>query len=142
MLSKTRKHFDRGTPLYRCWQNMKQRCTNSKTDFYANYGGRGIKVCKQWHNWFTFKAWALKSGYKKGLTIDRINPNGNYKPSNCKWSTQKEQANNKTNHRIVIYKGKKIKFNDLARLAVCSYDSFRLRLFRLKWDVERALTTS
>jgi len=83
-------------PLYSVWQNMKTRCYNPKTWNYKNYGGRGIKVCDEWRNDFkAFYDWAVNDGYSDGLSIDRRNNDGNYEPSNCKWSTAKEQANNR-----------------------------------------------
>ncbi len=75
---------------------MRQRCRNPKTDSYPNYGGRGITVCDEWMNNFEpFYSWAMQSGYSQGLTIDRINVDGNYCPENCRWATYKEQAMNK-----------------------------------------------
>jgi len=67
--------------------------------YYYRYGGRGIKVCKEWQKFTVFYKWALESGYQDNLTIDRINNDGNYEPKNCRWSTPKEQAANRTNNR-------------------------------------------
>ena len=76
---------------------MKSRCTNKNDPDYKKwYGSRGIKVCDEWQNDFLkFYNWAINNGYKDNLSIDRINVNGNYEPSNCKWATDIEQANNR-----------------------------------------------
>jgi len=82
--------------LYTTWKNMISRCTNPNHVGYKNYGGRGITVCDEWINSLeSFYKWAMNNGYEEGLTIDRINNDGNYEPSNCRWATYKQQANNK-----------------------------------------------
>lgn len=96
------------TRLYRIWRGMKQRCKCESQASYKNYGGRGITVCDEWENDFkTFYDWAMVNGYKDNLTIDRKDVNGNYEPSNCKWATYKEQANNRRNRRVEKYRESK-----------------------------------
>lgn len=88
------------------YHDMMRRCYCSSRKNYAIYGARGIKVCKAWRDSFEcFKEWALCNGYANNLTIDRINVNKWYTPSNCRWVTQKTQCNNKRNNRLITYKG-------------------------------------
>lgn len=90
------KHGHSRTALYKTWKDMKRRCENETRKEYRNYGGRGITVCDEWkHDFQAFHDWAMANGYSDELTIDRINVNGNYEPSNCRWATQKMQSNNK-----------------------------------------------
>ena len=92
--------------LYTIYTNMKARCYNVDSPNYKNYGGRGIIICKEWLNDYTlFKTWSLNNGYNDDLTIDRINVNGNYEPSNCRWVDIKTQCNNKRNTIYITYNG-------------------------------------
>ena len=90
------KHGGYGTRLYTIWTDMKQRCTNPHSDNYKYYGGKGIKMCKEWSDDFAiFKNWALLNGYENHLTIDRISSAGDYQPENCRWVTKAENNRNK-----------------------------------------------
>jgi len=83
-------------PLYLKWHHMKQRCYLKTWARYSDWGGRGIVVCDEWKNDFmAFYNWAMNNGYENGLQIDRINNDGNYEPSNCRFVTAKENANNR-----------------------------------------------
>lgn len=97
-------HGGSGTRLYSIWKGVRNRCFYLNSKNYERYGGRGITVCEEWKdNFVNFRDWSLSNGYKEGLTIDRIDNNGNYEPSNCKWSTNKEQQNNKENNVLITY---------------------------------------
>lgn len=90
-----RFHGESGTRLYKIHDNIKTRCTNHNTPSFHLYGGRGVEVCAEWlEDFFKFKEWAINSGYNDTLSIDRIDPNGNYSPSNCRWVTNNIQAQN------------------------------------------------
>lgn len=105
IITKNTKHnlYKENKRIFDVWNNMIQRCENPKNLNYKNYGGRGIKVCDEWHNLKKFIQWANSSGYearnkndrRNVLSIERINVNGNYEPSNCKWIPFKEQNKNK-----------------------------------------------
>jgi hypothetical protein len=88
-------HGQTGTRLYHCWTSMLQRCSNPKAQGYKNYGGRGIRVCKDWEVFDVFAAWAQANGYQDELTIDREHTDGNYEPANCRWATYSQQAQNR-----------------------------------------------
>ena len=92
--------------IYKIYNDMKKRCYNKKSKSYKNYGERGIVICKEWLNDFmNFYNWSMENGYADNLSIDRINVDGDYEPSNCRWATQKEQANNTRRNRYLTYKG-------------------------------------
>lgn len=103
------KHGLSNSRLWRCYHNMRTRCYWTRSKEYKYYGERGIKVCDEWINpetgFETFYAWAMKNGYKEDLTLDRINTNGNYEPSNCRWVDLYTQANNKRTTRYVSVNG-------------------------------------
>ena len=119
-------HGKRYTRLYKIWINIKDRVLNPKNKRYNDYGGRGITICDDWKNDFIpFYNWAMSNGYEenKGLSIDRIDNDGNYKPSNCRWTTktiqsrnQRIRKNNKSGYRGVHFNKKLGKY--LAKLCV------------------------
>lgn len=103
---KIKTHGLSKTRIYAIWADMKDRCYNSKNRAYKHYGNRGIIVFEDWKNDFmAFYNWSMSNGYTDKLTIDRIDVNGNYEPNNCRWVTQKEQANNKRNSREITLFG-------------------------------------
>lgn len=93
--------------LYRIWEHMKDRCYNENAKVYKHYGGRGITICDEWHDFKNFYDWAMTHGYNDDLTIDRINVNGNYEPGNCRWVDWNVQANNTRRNVIVEIKTEK-----------------------------------
>lgn len=89
--------------LYKIWAGMKQRCENPNNSSYKDWGGRGITVCDEWHDFSCFQTWAIKNGYTDLLSIDRIDVNKGYSPENCRWASKTEQMNNqRTNVHITI----------------------------------------
>jgi hypothetical protein len=99
---------------YNVWSGMKERCNNPKSKDYKHYGGRGIKVCDEWLNDFqAFYDWSMANGYRDDLSIDRIDVNGNYEPSNCRWATSKEQANNRRKPKEFPIAVTERRFNDV-----------------------------
>jgi hypothetical protein len=95
MLEAVTTHGVSKTRLYSIWSGMMERCGNKASQAYKDYGGRGIKVCPEWHDILAFKDWAENNGYDPNLQIDRRNNDGNYAPENCRWVTPLTNANNK-----------------------------------------------
>lgn len=119
-------HGMTNTRLYRIWNGMKDRCRNKNAPEYNNYGGRGIRVCQEWlDDFMNFYNWAMSNGYADDLTIDRKDNNGNYEPSNCRWATQKEQANNTRKNLYVLYYGEKMTIAELADITGRKYGFIR-----------------
>ena len=133
------RHGLRKTRLYGIHNGLLQRCYNPSRPKYKNYGGRGITVCEEWRNNFkAFYDWAMANGYADGLTIDRINNDGNYEPSNCRWVKIKEQAYNKTTSNFITYKGETKTIAEWAQEYGIKYGTL---FYRIKngWDIEEAL---
>lgn len=144
LLKSRKRHGLNKHPLAYVLQAMKQRCYNQAHPEYHNYGARGISVCDEWkdslHGVENFVNWALQNGYKTGLSIDRIDVNGDYCPENCRWATAEEQTLNRRNTKIVEYKGETKPLIVLCRELGVDYDMITKRL-RLGWSVEKALET-
>lgn len=128
---RSKTHGKSRTRIYGIWGNIKRRCTKENNPAYKDYGGRGIKMCKEWMNSFeTFYEWAISNGYDKSLTIDRIDNNGDYSPENCRWVTQKVQANNTRSNHIITYNGKSMTMSQWAEYLGVNYGTMRDRRYR------------
>ncbi len=136
---KTVKHGKRNTKLFNRWCLMRKRCNSSNDRFYKDYGGRGIKVCDEWNNSFQqFYDWAMANGYDDSLTIDRIDNDGNYEPSNCRWVTMKVQSNNTRKTRHITYQGKTMTITEWAELTGIARYNICSRL-ELGWPIGEVL---
>lgn len=120
---------------------MKTRCYNTNSPTYKNYGGRGIKVCDEWVNNFeAFYKWSMENGYKDGLQIDRIDNDGDYGPSNCRWVTSKENYNNRRTSRFVTINGETKTIAQWCEIYNIKDNVVRARISR-GWDEVKAITT-
>lgn len=127
--------------LYTIWCGMNSRCYSPSATEYENYGGRGITVCNEWRNDFlVFREWALKNGYTQTLTIDRIDNDGNYEPSNCRWIALKDQMNNKRNNHIIEYAGQSKTITEWAEQLGIHRKTLSDRINRYHWPINKALS--
>lgn len=142
--NKTIKYITHGqsrTRLYTIWCDMKQRCLNKNQQVFKYYGERKISICDEWKNNFnSFYDWAMKNGYTDDLTIDRIDVNGNYEPSNCRWATMQQQRRN-TRKNVFV------EINDVKKVLIdwCSdykikYTTVLSRIYK-GWEIVTAITT-
>lgn len=140
-----RKYFDEygcSSRLYNSWKHMKERCYDTNCKDFIHYGARGITVCESWKTDFlAFKSWALANGYKQGLTIERIDYNGNYEPSNCKWATRREQNNNRRNLHLLTFNGETKTLTEWSNITGIKAPTLYMRLKVYGWSVEKTLTT-
>lgn len=137
---KPTKHGMCKTELYARWAAMKSRCSSKNKRTYKDYAGRGITVCEEWLAFEPFVKWALSNGYKKGLTLERINNDLGYSPANCKWITLGEQANNRRSSRLFTYNGKTMTLVQWCKEFDVDYRLAHNRINKLTWDFERAIT--
>lgn len=114
--------------LYQVWQDMKQRCMNPNNKYYYRYGNRGIRVCSEWLNDYDiFYIWAISNGYKQGLQIDRIDNDGDYSPSNCRWVTPKQNTNNRSISRQICFNGETHSFSEWSQITGIPITTIRYR---------------
>lgn len=145
-ISKPHYSYSNNRRLWDIWRHMRERCGCSYHKSYADYGGRGIQVCDEWEESFeNFAKWAYANGYDDGAsfmecTIDRIDPNGNYEPSNCRWVTMKEQCNNRRTNRLITLNGTTKTLSAWADETRIPSDTIAQRL-KIGWSIEKALST-
>ena len=117
-------------PLFSVWHNMHGRCNNPTYVGYGRYGGRGISVCEEWDEFINFYEWAMSHGYERGLSIDRVDNDGDYCPENCRWTDMLTQGNNRGNNRHVTYAGETHTLAEWSRLLDVDYHALRFRISR------------
>lgn len=138
---KIKTHGMTGSKIYSVWKNMRNRCSNPQNRKYRIYGARGISVCDEWEESFSaFYEWAMSHGYKEGLTIDRIDNDGNYSPENCRWVTNKEQQNNKRNNNFLTINGATKTLKEWSEEIGINYSTLRNRIYISNWPIEKALS--
>ena len=126
--------------IYRAYYSMLTRCYNPKTKYYKDYGGRGITVCDEWlDSKELFMEWAINNGHALSLSLDRIDPNGNYTPSNCRWTTREKQSNNQRRSRLVSYQDETKTVAEWAKKLGIKTNTLWQRLFIQNVPVEHAL---
>lgn len=139
-IARNTKYPNKNNQIYSAWKGMKNRCLTKSSTMYRYYGGRGIVICDEWFDFNNFQNWAANSGFFSGATLDRIDFNGHYEPANCRWVTQLEQANNKSNNRYLTYQGTTASLASICRHYNANYKRVWKRLKR-GWELERALLT-
>lgn len=122
--------------LYNSWHGMMRRCYNPKHSFYQDYGGRGIKVCKEWKDFHKFLV-DMKPTWKKELTLERINNSADYSKENCCWATRKEQANNRRNNRFITYNDETKTLAQWISYFNLKGSTVRQRYYIYKWSLDR-----
>lgn len=139
-IKKMTVHNDWQSRLFSIWGGIKNRTSNPNVESFQRYGGRGIKICDEWQNsYIAFKEWSLSHGYAENLSIDRIDPNGDYTPDNCRWVTTKEQANNRRSNHYITHNGVTLTLMQWAEVTGIHCATIRGRLNR-GWDVEASLS--
>lgn len=140
---RNRTHGMTKSPEYAAWEHMKARCENPSDSRFHCYGARGIKVCERWRGENGFQNFIADMGLKpgRGYSIDRINNDGDYEPSNCKWSTDNEQANNKSNNIYISYQGETKTLKEWSRELGLDYKNLWERMKYYGWSFEKTIKT-
>lgn len=126
--------------LYSIYYGIRARCYNTNQPGYIHYGGRGIKMCYEWeNNFYAFQSWALNHGYQDGLSIDRIDNDGDYSPNNCRWVNNTQQQNNKRNNRTCTIQGVTKTLSEWSEIYHINLHTIYGRL-RNGWDIVKAIT--
>ena len=131
------KHKMSKTKFYNIWAMMKQRCQSINHPNYKRYGKRGICVCDSWQDFDSFKK-DMYPTYKEGLMLERINNDGNYESNNCRWTTRKEQSNNRRNNHFIEYKGIRDTLVNWAEFLKIKYSTLSMRINTYKWTTEKS----
>lgn len=132
-------HGKSHTRLYKIWKGMQRRCKDPNRNRASSYAKKGITVCKDWEDFTVFEEWAYSHGYRDDLSIDRIDNDGNYCPENCRWVSQRAQANNRSSNRYLEFRGEKKTLLEWAEETGIPRSVITARL-SIGWDTERALT--
>lgn len=119
---------------------MVQRCHDPKSQAFHHYGARGIQVCERWMDVRNFVA-DMDDSYAHGLSLDRIDNDGSYSPENCRWSTTLQQNNNRRSTVYVEWRGERHSISEWSRIVGVPYDCLAVRLRKLGWTTEKAMTT-
>ena len=135
------KHGESHSRLHSIWSGMKGRCYNPKNPAFEHYGARGITVCDEWHEYTNFSDWAKLNGYTEGLSLDRIDNNKGYSIDNCRWTTMKEQSNNRRSNHCISFDGETHTLEEWAKIKGLKYGTLSSRINRYHWSIEKALTT-
>lgn len=148
IVAATKTHGMTDTRLYYVWCGIKNRCFCKTVPEYKFYGQRGITMCDEWRKDFmAFYSWALENGYDEkaprgACTIERIDVNGNYEPSNCKIASQLEQMQNTRTNHYITFSGRTLTIAEWSRQTGIRQEKIRNRIAKLGWTPERALTTA
>lgn len=135
-------HGKSKTKLYHVWKSMRQRCINPNTEHYKDYGGRGISVCDPWNDYEIFYEWSKSNGYADGLSIDRIDVDGNYCPENCRWTTQIIQVRNARSNNKITFNNKTQCLSEWAEELGIKRSTLSGRINTGRWSIEKSLTTA